>query len=145
MSLVCFPRHFPKGEDGRITGCKICTAIAQHCHGRTASSPCTFYCAQGGSQPFKTIKFSHLLVSFRSQFVFIKSKFELAFMPDLVFFENIVVYFPLTKKNNLKNICSLTARVLTLRCLISIPKSTETLRMDVLQNEPTFQGKDVRI
>jgi len=45
----------------------------------------------------KTIQFSHLLISLRLEFVFIKPKFQFS-IPVLVLFNNIVLFFPLTSK-----------------------------------------------
>lgn len=76
---------------------------------------------------------SHLLISLRSKIVFIKVKISVCFY-TLVFFDNIILPFSPTSKNNLQNMCSPPARAIVSArtCLISIPKSTETLCIDVL-------------
>lgn len=132
MSL--FKRRWPKMiKFSKIIN--ICSVIAQHCQEKTLPSLCRLHCTQRANQCFKSITFSHLMTSPTSEFVFIKSKLHFVSIPDvlLVLLKNsIILSVPLTSKNNLKNICSPAAFVLTLRYLISIPKSAETLWGDVL-------------
>lgn len=84
LSTLLFKRR--RWQKNRI---KSLHSFAQHCHSRTVSSPCRFHCIHEGRQCFKTITFSHSLISLQSEVFFIKWKFQFVSTPDLVFFNTL--------------------------------------------------------